>query len=219
MIDEDKSSEGKTKNITLGLVLSWVVGVLLIIVGIGFAVSSIIVGLLVLLGGLIMLPPVSDFIKKKFHVHLSGGVRFVIALVLFVIGVSMITSDAVNRAASGGVESGTQAVDSGVPAAGSEKLELVSFKCSTEYGFSKVTGEVKNISGKSMDSVVAVGSFYTKSGEFVKSSDAIIDYNPILAGQTSPFQVITTSNPEMDSCKIAFKEFFGGTIPTKRASE
>lgn len=137
--------------------------------------------------------------------------------ILVVILIGMVAGDDTPSTAPINVQSAASSVDT--PVASNQQLELLSFKCSKEYGFSKVTGEVKNISGKSMESVVAVGSFYTADNTFVKSSDAIIDYNPILPGQTSPFQVITSSNPEITKCKIAFKEFFGGTIPTKTPSQ
>jgi len=102
---------------------------------------------------------------------------------------------------------------------GSEKLELVSYTCGREYGYFKITGQVKNISSKSMESVVAVGNMYTEDGTFVKSEEALIKYNPILVDQTSPFEVLGTDNPAIDKCQIEFKEFFGGTIPTKRAAQ
>ena len=102
---------------------------------------------------------------------------------------------------------------------GNERLELVSYTCGREYGYFKVTGQVKNISSKPIESVVAVGSMYTKDGTFVKSDEALIKYNPILVDQTSPFEVIGTDNPEIDKCQIEFKEFFGGTIPTKRPAK
>lgn len=162
-----------------------------------------------------MLPPVSDSIKKSSGFSLSGGVRFILAIILLAIGAGMTTASAVDTIKERAADSpGATSATAAAPQS-NQRLELLSFKCSKEYGFSKVTGEVKNISDKSMESVVAVGSFYAEDGTFVKTADAIIDYNPILPGQTSPFEVITTSNPEITKCKVAFKEFFGGTIPTK----
>lgn len=102
------------------------------------------------------------------------------------------------------------------PAAQQDLLELLSFNCYTEYDYFHIVGEVKNISDKSLESVVAVGSAYTQDGEFVKSDEALIDYNPILSGQTSPFEVLMTGNPAIKKCKVGFKEFWGGMIPTKR---
>ncbi|MBT4648976.1 zinc ribbon domain-containing protein [bacterium] len=97
-----------------------------------------------------------------------------------------------------------------------EQLELLNFNCYWQYDYFHIEGQVKNISNKSLESVVAVGTAYTEDGEFVKSDDALIDYNPILAGQTSPFKVMMTHNPAITKCKVDFKEFWGGSIPTKR---
>lgn len=98
-----------------------------------------------------------------------------------------------------------------VPASG-PMLEVQSWRCSKEYSYIFVTGEVKNISSQPLKSVLAVGEFRTKAGEFVKSADALIDYNPILPGQTSPFKAGTTDNPQIQGCQLAFKQLFGGAI-------
>jgi hypothetical protein len=48
------------------------------------------------------------------------------------------------------------------------------------------------------------------------SDDALIDYNPILPGQKSPFKVYATWNPAMDNASISFKFMGGKSIPTAR---
>lgn len=94
-------------------------------------------------------------------------------------------------------------------------LEVISWKCDTSYGHTSVSGEVKNISGKSIENVMAVGNFKTKDGTFVKSADALIEYNPILAGQISPFKAMTANNPAIENCELAFKKLAGGTLKYK----
>jgi hypothetical protein len=101
------------------------------------------------------------------------------------------------------------------PASEEQKLELLSYNCGRQYGFFQIRGQVKNISDEPMDSVMAVGSTYTKDSTFVRSDSALIEYNPILPGQASPFAIMGTDNPAIDKCQVEFKEFFGGTIPTK----
>ena len=218
-MEHSNGAEGQVKHITVGLILSWIVGVIFVIGGIGFMVTSLVSGILVFAAGLIMLPPVNDFLLKRSGIRLSGGVRFIIALILFGIGAAMVTGQAVDSAKQkvAEVQSTTPVTAASAPVASDEKLELVNYKCSVEYGYFKITGQVKNISTKPMENVMAVGSIFTASGEFVKSSDALIDYNPILVGQTSPFQTLTTTNPEATKCKVEFKEMFGGTISTKRS--
>jgi hypothetical protein len=95
------------------------------------------------------------------------------------------------------------------------QLELVKYSWSTEYDHAILEGQVKNISASSLRNVTAVATFYDKSGGFITSDDAIIDYNPILPGQVSPFKVITTENPAMRKAGVEFKFLMGGTINTR----
>jgi hypothetical protein len=92
------------------------------------------------------------------------------------------------------------------------QLELSKWTWGPEYGYATAEGVVKNISGESLKNVEAVVSFYTKDGTFVKSDNALIEYNPILPGQTSPFKVISSDNPAMKTARVEFKHLFGGTI-------
>ena len=94
-------------------------------------------------------------------------------------------------------------------------LQLLSTSYERAYDYITMSGEVKNISSKNLENVMVVVSYYTDDGTFVKSDDALIGYNPILPGQTSPFESITTDNPAIKTYKITFKFMFGGTIPTK----
>ncbi len=59
---------------------------------------------------------------------------------------------------------------------------------------------------------MAVVTYYDKNGGFVTSDDAMIDYNPVLAGQTSPFRITERANPAMRTASVEFKKAFGGTI-------
>lgn len=75
------------------------------------------------------------------------------------------------------------------------ELEVLSFSWIREYGYATLEGEVRNISGAPIDNVVAVASFYDAAGNFITSGDALIDYRPILPGQTSPFGAMATGQP------------------------
>jgi hypothetical protein len=97
------------------------------------------------------------------------------------------------------------------------QLELVKFSWHTEYGHAILEGQVRNISAHSLRNVEAVATFYTKDGEFITSADALIDYNPILPGQASPFKVYATENPAMNKANVEFKELISGTIAFRRA--
>ena len=93
------------------------------------------------------------------------------------------------------------------------KLSLISASCGRYAGsFIKCEGFVKNVSGAKLDNVVAVAVFSDESGVLVASDQALIDYNPILAGQSSPWSVLATYNPAYTKWGIEFKELLGGKI-------
>jgi hypothetical protein len=96
----------------------------------------------------------------------------------------------------------------------SPKLELLSYRGDREYDFMTVHGLVKNISSEKLENVEAVVEFYEADGSFVKSEDSLIKYNPILPGQTSPFEVGSSDNPAIKRFKVTFKDLMGGTIPS-----
>jgi hypothetical protein len=77
-------------------------------------------------------------------------------------------------------------------------------------------GEITNISGESLKNVEAVVTFRTRSGDFITSDSAIIDYNPILPNQTSPWKVIATWNPEMETASVQFKTLWGRTLNAEK---
>ena len=95
------------------------------------------------------------------------------------------------------------------------KLELISHHWSREYGYAIYEGRVKNISNESLENVEAVVTFYDRNDTFVTSSDALIEFNPILPGQISNFKVMKTSNPEMKKAGVSFKFILGGSIQYK----
>lgn len=94
----------------------------------------------------------------------------------------------------------------------SPPLEVLSWKCEKEYSYVFVVGEVKNVSSESIKNVMAVGEFRTKDGTLVKAEDSLIDYNPLLPGQTSPFKTGGTDNPTISNCNLSFKTLFGNQI-------
>jgi len=93
------------------------------------------------------------------------------------------------------------------------KLEVQSWTWSRKSdAFTEVVGEVRNIANVSLNNVAVVATFYDKKGGVITTEETLIDYQPILPGQTSPFKVITTYNPAMEKAGLDFKELMGGTI-------
>lgn len=162
----------------------------------------------------------TPFIKKlsKSSAVISG----IILLTIFLICVRTIGDSQKQNAPSQAIKSPSTGARSSAPAATpipepviQPKLELRSWRWSEEYGYYNVVGEVKNISGQSMENVEIVASFYDSYDTFIKSADAMIDYNPILPGQTSPFKAMTSTNPAIKKASVQFKFLFGGRILTK----
>lgn len=91
-------------------------------------------------------------------------------------------------------------------------LRLNSSKCRNEYGFIKFVGEVTNRSAQPIENLMAIGVFRTSNGELVKSASSLIDYQPLMPGQRSPFTVITSDNPVIRECFVGFKTMFGGVV-------
>lgn len=94
-------------------------------------------------------------------------------------------------------------------------LEVLSFNCVKEHGYVFVRGEVKNISTKKLKNVMAVGEFRSASGNLIKTEDALIEYNPIMPGQASPYEAGGTDNPLITNCNLSFKHIFGQPISYK----
>ncbi|GAI35654.1 unnamed protein product, partial [marine sediment metagenome] len=92
------------------------------------------------------------------------------------------------------------------------KLVLLDWSWHSEHGFAIVSGQVKNISEKPLHNIEAVAMFKTKAGKLVTSESSLIEFNPIMPRQASPFEVVSTYNPQMETVNITFKNLLGGTI-------
>lgn len=96
------------------------------------------------------------------------------------------------------------------------KLVLVSWNWHAEGGKVTGEGEVKNVSADIIQNVEAVTSYYAADDKFITSNEAVIEYNPILPGQTSPFRTIGAFNPAMQSGQVDFKTLMGGPVSWKK---
>lgn len=73
----------KTKKITLGLIIGWVLGVMFIAVGFMALVSSdILAGIFSIAIAVVIFPPISRIIEEKYHLVLSRGVKILLVIVL-----------------------------------------------------------------------------------------------------------------------------------------
>lgn len=80
------------KKITLRLVLAWIFSVILILAGLGVMTSSIFGGLLIILSGAIIFPPLDKLTRKKYNFHISSVLKFFIVIIVFGIGMSLVIS-------------------------------------------------------------------------------------------------------------------------------
>jgi hypothetical protein len=95
------------------------------------------------------------------------------------------------------------------------KLALISARCYSESRFIICEGFVKNITSKPLEDIEAVVTIMDSDKRPFSSADALIDYNPLLPDQQSPFTIYADYNPAFAYWTIEFKEFFGGTILTR----
>lgn len=96
------------------------------------------------------------------------------------------------------------------------KLELLDWNWSQQSSFVIVEGQVKNISSQPLENVKAVVEFYTATDVFISSDSSLIEYKTLMPGQTSPFKIIESWNPQMKRAKINFTTLFGRQISWKK---
>lgn len=98
-------------------------------------------------------------------------------------------------------------------------LVLLDWRWSEEYGYVTVEGQVGNISGRKLENVEAVARFFADDGTFITSDSSIIEYNPLMPGQVSPFKIMATHNPMMQRVSVAFKIMWGPALTTINKEE
>lgn len=96
----------------------------------------------------------------------------------------------------------------------SSKLHLLKWSWSREHSYAIAEGQVKNLSNSRIENLKAVVTFYDKNGGFVTSDDALVEYRPLLPGQTTPFKTYTSWNPAIRKGKIEFMTFRGQKLTT-----
>jgi hypothetical protein len=98
----------------------------------------------------------------------------------------------------------------------SPELELLNWRWSPQYGSLVIAeGQVKNISGRKLENVQALVTWYDKDRKMVTYNNSLIAYNPLMPGQISPFKVLDKHNSAMERANIEFKYMFGKKIEVK----
>lgn len=79
----------ETAKITLGLVVSWLLGVAFLIIGFVLVFYEAITGVLLIIAGGILLPALNQLLQQRFKFSLSGGLKSVLAVILVIVAVSV----------------------------------------------------------------------------------------------------------------------------------
>lgn len=156
---------------------------------------------------------------EAFKIHRSPNKKRELVIGLIIVGVAVLIISSMNSKPSASPAAGEIPRTTEEVVSDEVELNLVSMRCYWEYDYYFITGEVKNVTNRSLENVAAVGSVYSKDEQFISSDETLIKYSPILAGQTSPFQVMLRYNPEMKDCKLSFKYLFGGTINSEKSPD
>lgn len=91
----------EVKKVGVLFILAWLFGILFILAGAMNFDKSVFGAILIILGGIIILPPFGEFIQKKFNFQLTGWLKFIVFLVLVGVGISLTTTP------GGNIEPGT----------------------------------------------------------------------------------------------------------------
>lgn len=84
------------KRVGVKLVASWIFSVLFILSGIVLLLDSLISGILMLVAGVLILPPFNKMLKTKANLEISTWLKIIIVLILLVIAGTSMSSDGVN---------------------------------------------------------------------------------------------------------------------------
>ena len=134
---------------------------------------------------------------------------FLIAIMLLV---SLTSCSSTNEKSEATIENTTTRTTIETTTTEKEKLlELLDYRCIREHGFIIVRGNVKNISNSRLEDILAIVYYSGENDEFIKFAEALIEYNPIMPNQISPFEVITTDNP-LIAKYVVFFQFMSGEI-------
>lgn len=78
--------------------------------------------------------------------------------------------------------------------------------------FVKVVGEVENISAVKLNRVCVYATFYDKQGRLITTDMGMVDFSPLMPGQSSPFKLYVRYNPLMHKCSLRFGLLWGKAI-------
>ena len=94
------------------------------------------------------------------------------------------------------------------------QIEILALTCSFTPVGPEVQGQVKNVSDQPLSYVIMSSAFHDDKGTFVSTEDNVqAQFDPILPGQTSPFDGYGGNNPAIATVQITPAIIDGPSIP------
>lgn len=111
------AEEKGVKKITVGSVFSWIFGILFLLAGVGLlGQGSFVAGIIVILCAAMIIPYFNKLIAQKFHYEISGGIKFVLVIVILItMGIAMANQPATNAQTPGSPSANNPTGDTGTP--------------------------------------------------------------------------------------------------------
>ena len=113
------------------------------------------------------------------------------------------------------VDNRSSSVNSSGNTISNQRLNLLSKSFIRDYDYLIAEGQVKNVGSEKLTNVLAVVSCYDENGAFISHDHALIDYDPLLAWQISPWKTMVRWNPAMERFSVEFTTFDGQLIFTE----
>lgn len=92
-------------------------------------------------------------------------------------------------------------------------LVLLDWHWKIRYGHAIAEGQVMNVSERKLERVQALASFKNADGELVTSASSLIEFQPLMPGQTSPFKIYAGADRRIKTATVNFKTMLGPAIP------
>lgn len=73
----------------------------------------------------------------------------------------------------------------------------------------EVKGRVQNVSQRPISNLMATVELFDKRGEFISADHALVEFDPVLPGQATPFTVLIRGNPATEKYLVRFKTMGG----------
>jgi hypothetical protein len=94
-------------------------------------------------------------------------------------------------------------------------LALLSARSERTTGLVAIRGQVRNISAQHLERTLVAVTWRDDEGHFVTSGVALIEEDPILAGETSPFEVVSTWTNRMATYDVRFTTLRGEYLASR----